>query len=145
MHPIPDQNEENYKRPKIYNSQQIAQRPFADSLIGETMGIKTLIMMAAMVMGPSQQPAAPNAPEKSRVIVKMVGRDKTLTIDSTSRGLAYTVAEASGKKLLNAGTIDDLRQHYPDLWQHLQNGVATTDSTSRGEFLDASISLDAGY
>jgi len=113
--------------------------------MGETMGIKTLFIMMAMVMGPSHQDAKPDAPENSRVIVKMVGRDKTLTIGSTSRGLAYTVADSSGKLLLNAGTIDDLRLHYPDLWQHLQNGVATADGPARAEIIDASVNLDAGY
>jgi len=144
-HPNPIGNEENYKTPKIYDSQQIAQRFCADSVIGETMGIKTLFIMMAMVMGPEHQDAKPDAPENSRVIVKMVGRDKILTIGSTSRGLAYTVADSSGKTLLNAGTIDDLRQHYPDLWQHLQNGVATADAPAHAEIIDASVNLDAGF
>lgn len=109
------------------------------------MGIKTLFLMMTLVMGPGHQAVQPNATENGRIIVKMVGRDKTLTIGSSSHGLAYTVADASGKALLTAGTIDDLRQHYPDLWQHLQNGVAAADGPARGEILDASVNLDAGF
>lgn len=109
------------------------------------MGIKTLFLMMAMVTGADNQAAKPGAIENSRVIVRMVGRDKTLTIGSNSRGLAYTVADASGKTVLNAGTIDDLRQHYPDLWKQVQTGVALGNGAAGGEVLDASISLDAGF
>jgi hypothetical protein len=131
---------------KIFNSQQIAQRLFADSVSGVTMGIQTAIaMMLACTAGPLDVAKSPQAENGQHVIVRMVGRNKTLTVGSTAHGLVYSVADASGKTLLNGATLEELRIKHSELWRQVQSGLALGDSSLRGQIIDASVGLDAGY
>lgn len=102
-------------------------------------------MMLACTAGPLDVAKAPQAESGQRVIVRMVGRNQTLTVGSTAHGLVYSVADASGNMLLNAGTLEQLRVKHPQLWRQVQTGVALGDSSSRGVIIDASVGLDAGF
>lgn len=75
------------------------------------------------------------------VIVRMTGRANSLTISSSRRGLAYSVADRSGEPILSAGTMDDLKRVSPELARQVNTGVAAGESTTRGEFLDARVDL----
>jgi hypothetical protein len=109
------------------------------------MGIQSFILlMMTLAVRPGDRPAQPGAFEDGRVIVRMVGRDKTLTISSSARGRTYSVTDASGKMLLARGSLDELREKYPQLWQQVQTGQASARSGS-SPTEDASISLDAGF
>jgi hypothetical protein len=55
----------------------------------------------------------------------MAGRTNALTISSTQRGPAYSVADRAGRTLLSTGTLDDLRRVDPLLYRHLKQGIAT--------------------
>jgi hypothetical protein len=111
------------------------------------MGIQSfIIMMLACAPGPLDVTKAPQAAGTGeRVIVRMVGRNKTLTVGSTRHGRVYSVADASGKVLMNGGTLEELRVQHPELWRQVQTGLALSDSPSGGEIIDASIGLEAGY
>ena len=54
------------------------------------------------------------------VIVRLVGRTKTMTVTATAKGPAYSVVGASGEHLLTQGTLDDLRRQHPDLYRQDQ-------------------------
>jgi hypothetical protein len=73
------------------------------------------------------------------VIVRMAGRTSSLTISATEKGPAYSVADPAGRALLSAGTLADLQRVNPELARQVQTGLATVESSGRGEFLDASI------
>jgi hypothetical protein len=72
------------------------------------------------------------------VIVRLAGRDGSLTILSTGRGPAYSVADRDGKALLTRGNAADLARVRPELRQHLDQGVAKRDGAVE---LDASLDL----
>lgn len=80
-----------------------------------------------------------------RVIVRMAGRDKTLTITSGKDGMAYSVADAQGRPLLNGGTLEELRQKYPELYRQVSTGLADSNAAPPGGLIDASARFEAGY
>ena len=114
------------------------------------MSIQSILLMMTMAMGAGDLSNRPAAADKgriengNRVITRMVGREKTLTITSSTKGLSYSVADASGRTLMTAGTLEDLRLKHPELWQQVNTGLAS-ESPARGELIDASINLDAGF
>src|SRR5437016_3823118 len=94
---------------------------------------------------PAPAAAAPPAVSVSRfdpahnpVIVRMVGRQKTLTIASTPHGPAYSVNGPAGELLLSQGSLDDLRRQYPELYRHVRSALASArqENPSYEEFLD---------
>jgi hypothetical protein len=114
------------------------------------MNIQSILLMMTMAMGAgdlSNHPAGVNQgriENGNHVITRLVGREKTLTITTSTRGLSYSVADASGRSLMNAGTLEELRQKHPELWQQVSTGLAS-EIPARGELIDASISRDAGF
>jgi len=76
-------------------------------------------------------PVAPTTGDSLRfdqghpVIVRMVGRRNALTVSSTPRGPAYSVADRGGLTILSAGTLDDLRRIDPLLYRQLKEGLVT--------------------
>jgi hypothetical protein len=60
------------------------------------------------------------------VIVRLVGRTKTLTVTSTAAGPAYSVTSPAGQPLLTQGTLDDLRRQHPDLYRQVRQGLVST-------------------
>ena len=64
------------------------------------------------------------------VIVRLVGRTKTLTVTSTAAGPAYSVTSPDGQPLLTQGTLDDLRRQHPDLYRQVRQGLVSTGAAS---------------
>lgn len=116
------------------------------------MSIKLIcvVMISTIALGAGDSANRPAGVDKGstegthRVIVRMAGRDKTLTILSGPRGRLYSVNDASGKVLLSLGTMDDLRAKHPDLWRQVNSGVASSEKAD-GVLIDASVNLDAGF
>jgi hypothetical protein len=66
----------------------------------------------------------------NRVIVRIAGRAKTLTIAATPRGPVYSVAGSDGQTLLSQGTLDDLRRQHPELYRHVRSAIVSTDQST---------------
>jgi hypothetical protein len=60
------------------------------------------------------------------VIVRIVGRTKSLTIAATRLGPVYSVTGPAGQTLLSQGTLDDLRRQHPDLYRHVRSALVST-------------------
>src|SRR5690349_19121646 len=58
------------------------------------------------------------------VIVRVVGRNKALTISSGARGVAYSVKGADGRAMLSRGSLEDLRRVDPGLYRQVNGGLA---------------------
>ena len=71
------------------------------------------------------------------VIVRLVGRTKTMTVTATAKGPTYSVVSASGEQLLTQGTLDDLRRQHPDLYRQVRQGLASTHGDSAAAPTDA--------
>jgi hypothetical protein len=65
------------------------------------------------------------------VIVRIVGRTKSLTIASTRLGPVYSVTGPAGETLLSQGTLDDLRRLHPDLYRHVRSALVSTGAASQ--------------
>ena len=109
------------------------------------MGIHSLILMMTLAAGAGDFSKESKPLDEGHVIVRVVGRNKTLTVGSTTHGLVYSVADGSGNMMMNGGTLEELRAKHPELWQQVQTGLALGEAPGPGEILDASIGLDAGY
>jgi hypothetical protein len=72
-----------------------------------------------------------------RVIVRLVGRTKTMTVMSTSKGPTYSVVGAKGELLLTQGTLDDLRRQHPDLYRQVRQGLVSTHGDAAAVPADA--------
>jgi hypothetical protein len=66
--------------------------------------------------GPAAAPAAPAKPADP-VIVRLVGRDKVVTITAGRSGPLYSAATKGGELLATDLTLDELRQQRPDVYQ----------------------------
>jgi hypothetical protein len=64
------------------------------------------------------------------VIVRVVGRNKALTISSGARGVAYSVNGGDGRAMLSRGTLEDLRRVDPALYRHVETGLAAAEEGS---------------
>src|SRR2546421_12729547 len=47
---------------------------------------------------------------KNAVIVRVVGRNKVLTVSSGARGVAYSVSGGDGRAMLSRGSMEELRR-----------------------------------
>ena len=109
------------------------------------MSIKAILLLMTFTVGGATLSSGPAAVKagamegNNAVIVRIVGRDKTLTIATGSHGRVYSVVDAKGKTLLAAATLEQLHEKFPDLWRQVAGGVASTEDASRGVFLDARV------
>src|SRR5438270_838364 len=60
------------------------------------------------------------------VIVRMMGRGKSLTVSATGHGPVYSVSDGDGRLLLTRGSLDDLERGYPELYRQMNWGVAAS-------------------
>ena len=65
---------------------------------------------AATAAVPAPEPAGPE-------IVRLVGRDHTITVTAGHGGPRYSIATSSGQVLVSRATLDDLRVHHPELYR----------------------------
>jgi hypothetical protein len=108
---------------------------------GEPMRTSMLIVLPVLAIAgchnhdDARHAAAPAAPPPvlagpteagHPVIVRLVGRMKTLTVTSTATGPAYSVTSPDGEPLLTQGTLDDLRREHPDLYRHVRQAIVST-------------------
>jgi len=63
--------------------------------------------------------AAPVEP----VIVRLVGRDKTITISAGPGHSLYSATDAAGKTIVSKATLDELKTSHPDIYQRVSPGV----------------------
>jgi len=57
------------------------------------------------------------------VIVRLVSRDKSITISAGPGHALYSVTDAAGKTVVSKATLDNLKTAHPDLYQHVAPGV----------------------
>jgi hypothetical protein len=94
--------------------------------------------------GPSKLTAATPDPRfdgANPVIVRVVGRNKALTISSGARGVAYSVSGADGRAMLSRGSLDALRRVDPALYRQVETGLAVAEEGS--PMPDASADVDS--
>jgi hypothetical protein len=63
-------------------------------------------------------------PTKYLVIVKVVSRDKTVTISSGPKGLVYSLALNDGKVLLANASGEEFAKLHPDLYRFIRQYIA---------------------
>jgi hypothetical protein len=74
---------------------------------------------AAVAASPA--PIAPAAAEP--VIVRLVSRDKTITISAGPGHSLYSATDAQGKTIVSNATLDELKASHPDIYQRVSPGV----------------------
>jgi hypothetical protein len=79
---------------------------------------KTPVARAAAVASPAPV-AAPTAP----VIVRLVSRDKTITISAGAGHSVYSAVDARGKTIVSNATLDELKTSHPDIYQRVSPDV----------------------
>lgn len=67
--------------------------------------------------------SAPVAAPAEPVIVRLVSRDKTITISAGPGHTLYSATDAAGKTIVSKATLDDLKVSHPDLYQRVSPGV----------------------
>lgn len=65
---------------------------------------------------PSQVTAAP-------VIVRLVSRDKTITISAGPGHSLYSATDSAGKIIVSNATLDELKSTHPDIYQRVSPDV----------------------
>jgi hypothetical protein len=70
----------------------------------------------------ASSPAVAPAPVEP-VIVRLVGRDKTITISAGPGHTLYSAIDAAGKTIVSKATLDELKISHPDLYQRVSPGV----------------------
>ena len=69
-------------------------------------------------------PAAAAAPAPvPPVIVRLVSRDKTITISAGAGHSVYSAADAQGKTIVSNATLDELKASHPDIYQRVSPDV----------------------
>jgi hypothetical protein len=76
---------------------------------------------AAPTTSVASAPAAPVPVEP--VIVRLVSRDKTITISAGPGHSLYSATDAAGKTIVSNSTLDELKTTYPDIYQRVSPGV----------------------
>src|SRR2546422_293559 len=64
---------------------------------------------------------------KNPVIVRVVGRNRVLTVSSGARGVAYSVNGGDGRAMLSRGSIEELRRVDPALYRQVNSGLAAEE------------------
>ena len=89
-----------------------------------------VVLLASITVGPSRNPptaqatitaSSPTAVEP--VIVRLVGRDQTITISAGPGHSLYSATDAAGKTIVSNATLDELKTRHPDIYQRVSPGV----------------------
>jgi len=84
------------------------------------------ILVVALVGGCAPQPAqAPSAAYP--VIVRLVGRNQTITITSGPRGPLYSAVNRAGELIVQSATLEQLRREHPQLYRQIAPATAGTE------------------
>ena len=88
--------------------------------------LTAITAIASFSRSPRAVEAASSAPApESRVITQLVGRDQSITVSSTARGVRYSVA-VEGKTIVANATLDELRTKHPEAFRQIQSSIADT-------------------
>lgn len=94
------------------------------------IAIFPLLAALSCTHAPARRASSPPVASTSRfdaadnpIIVRMVGRNKTLIVSSSSQGPVYSVSNPAGQILLSQGSLDDLRRLYPELYRHVRSAL----------------------
>jgi hypothetical protein len=74
---------------------------------------------AASATQVASSPAFPVEP----MIVRLVSRDKSITIFAGPGHSLYSATDAAGKTIVSKATLDELKTSHPDLYQRVAPGV----------------------
>src|SRR5438105_1181751 len=77
------------------------------------------------------------------VIVRLVGRNYTVTASSGPHGVVYSAAGADGRAIVANATLEELRLRHPDIYQQLIPGIAEQGEGSNSNRRTASDAQDA--
>ena len=78
------------------------------------------IGIACLAATGQDQPAAPAKPAESSVIVRVVGRDSTITVRAGSTAPTYSVENKSGQQMVAPATLDTLQAQQPEVARKVQ-------------------------
>ncbi|MBC8107400.1 MAG: hypothetical protein H7Z14_12475 [Anaerolineae bacterium] len=87
-----------------------------------------LVVAASFSRPPRAVRAAGEAPS-GRVITRLVGQHRAITISSTSNGVRYSV-DVDGKTILANATLDELRLRHPESFRQIQSSIAHSSPQS---------------
>lgn len=73
-------------------------------------------------------PLAPVCAPADPVIVRLVGRETTVTITSTPAGPRYSAATRAGESLASNLSLSELRDQHPDLYQFVHPSAIASAS-----------------
>ena len=77
------------------------------------------------------EPAPVEAPAGYPVIVRLVGRDKEMTICAGPDGPVFTAYTKAGEVLVTHATLEELRQNHPSLYRFVHPALVTDASVNR--------------
>src|SRR5206468_966651 len=76
---------------------------------------------------PATAPSASALVPQPRTIVRVVGREFTVTISAGAHGNVFSAHRADGRVLASNVTLDELRTTQPDAYRQIQPALATSD------------------
>src|SRR5438309_9736658 len=87
-------------------------------------------------VGPALTPTRSNEPKSVEgpepqlasypVILRIVGRDQTITVSAAPGGARVSAADGSGRTICRALTMDELRQREPGIYRQVQAQATAT-------------------
>ena len=94
----------------------------------------SIVLLASIAIGSSHKPpvaraaAVTSAPAVASapvppVIVRLVSRDKTITISAGAGHSVYSAVDAQGKTIVSNATLDELKTSHPDIYQRVSPDV----------------------
>jgi hypothetical protein len=92
-----------------------------------------LIIAAAGCASQPQPKSTPIAESSNPVIVRLVGRREVITITTGPISPLYTVADLSGRVLVSAMIMSDLRKTRPDLYEQISPALSPKAEAWAGE------------
>ena len=66
------------------------------------------------------------------LIVRLEGRNYSVTASSGPAGVVYTATRADGRLIVANATLDELRQRHPEVYQQILPGIADKADSSDG-------------
>jgi hypothetical protein len=89
--------------------------------------------MIAMAGCASHPMPTPMAESSNPVIVRLVGRHEVITITTGPIAPLYTVVDRSGRVLVSAMTMSDLKKTRPDLYEQISPSLSPKAEAWAGE------------
>ena len=101
--------------------------------LSQSAQVSAALLIIAAAGCASQPKSTPMAEFSNPVIVRLVGRREVITITTGPISPLYTVADLSGRVLVSAMTMSDLRKTRPDLYEKISPALSPKAEAWAGE------------